>query len=527
LKKTRLRAAGYTGALVFNLLLGGVAAYAAGESIVLRLRAAELAHGGRCQESVEVARGASALDPEDAELARLEGLCLAQLGRYEEALPALERATRLEPGLPGVALRLGVVNFQLEHYDDAARAFAFANSEDPDNTELLFYRGLLALRDDAGESAAVLLEQAMARSPNSIGAAGSYYAGLAWERAQDDERARQALRDAIDVDPNPPWAERARDALGRIQARSTLRRWGTLTAGMEYDSNAVLRGNGVELPNEISGDSDWRGVWRLEAGQMLWANGDWSTGVIAGYQGFVYVDLDDFDFHYPSVSLWLDRRINKNTRLRLIPNFGYGWRDQDDYISTYGLSAGIHHRYQHIGSGRFFIRFDRDNLLFNVREDGIPPFDDQKQRNRDGNRWTFGYDHRYALGTKTVFRGGFAHERYDARGREYSFDGYQPWLGVSHDLFGRVVMHARGSYQRRIYRHPSTYQDPPFVVPPDLSRRSRKENDFGTELALERRFGDTVSGSLRWRYRDNGSNRDVYDYDRHRIGAFVTIAWSK
>ena len=287
-----------------------------------------------------------------------------------------------------------------------------------------------------------------------------------------------------------------------------------------------LIGFGVDLPSEISGDNDWRGVWRIEAGSLLWADETWSSGIVGGYQGYAYTDLDDFNLHYPSLALWLDRRIDEKTLLRLMPNFGYGWRDQDEYISTYGLTASLHRSFDDWGSGRFFVRFDRDNLLFDVDEDGFPPFDDEKTRNRDGNRWTLGFDHRYVYDPKTVFRGGFSHERYDARGREYSFEGYQPWVGVSRALPWKLTVHADLTYQRRVYRHPSTYQDPPFVLPPDLSRRSRKENDFGSELALEHRFSDLVSASLRWRYRDNGSNRDVYDYDRHRVGAFVTIDWS-
>lgn len=520
------RATGWLVALLVSLVFDLPLARAADEGVVLRLRAADLAHAGRCAEAVDVARLGAELAPKDAELARIEGLCLAQLERYEEARPALERAHSLRPESVEVALRLGVVNFELGHYDAAERVLGQAQTLDPDDAELLFYQGLLALRHDDDAPAADLLERSVARDRDAIGAAGSYYAGLAWERAQDKERARRALQDAIDADPTSPWADRARSALARIDARTGTRRWASLTAGMEYDSNAVLRGDGVAVPSEISGDNDWRGVWRLEAGQVFWTHEDWSSGVVAGYQGYAYTDLDEFNLHYPSVSVWLDRRIDDKTLLRMLPSFGYGWRDQDDYIATYGLTTELHRSFDDLGSGRLFVRFDRDNLLFDVREDGFAPFDDRKVRNRDGNRWTFGYDHYYPFDAKTVFRGGFSHERYDARGREYSFLGYMPWVGASRDLFWKLVVHARVDYQRRVYRHPSSYQDTPFVLPQEFSNRDRKENDVGTELALERRFSDAVSASVRWRYRDNSSNRDVYDYDRHRIGAFVTIAWS-
>ncbi|NIR40027.1 MAG: hypothetical protein GWN79_21110, partial [Actinobacteria bacterium] len=73
------------------------------------------------------------------------------------------------------------------------------------------------------------------------------------------------------------------------------------------------------------------------------------------------------------------------------------------------------------------------------------------------------------------------------------------------------------------YRHPSTYLDPGDFT---LSDKERQEHDVGVEVVLERQVTDRIGASLRWRFRNNESNRDVYEYDRHRIGAFVTIAWS-
>ena len=577
--------------------------------VVLRLRAAQLAGGDRCEEALAVARQARQRYPEDAALARVEGLCAGRLGRYGEAIEPLETALRLDPGAAEVAVQLGVAHYQLEQHDAARAAMDAAAALDPEDAELLFYQGLLALRAERHAEAGALLSRAVARDPEFIEPYGSYYAGEAWVRAGEREKAERALARVVELAPDSDAAEQASAALKRLTAVAEKRRRITLQAGIEWDSNAVLRGQDVVLPEDISDDGDWRGVWSLELGQVLWRNKDWALGVVGGYYGFAYFDLDDFDLHYPSISLWLDRRIDEQTFFRLQPDFAYGWRRGDPYVLSYGLTASLERDWSAWGGGRLHARYGRHNFLFSPldeedgslteeerrgigdaaaretvretrellaleRENGgitvadartrLNPLgtcspapsrsrnfcgplglDEERQRNRDGHRWRIGYDHQYKLWESTQLRGGLSYEYYAARGQEYSYQGVEPWLGAERELFFKISVEARASYQYRRYRHRSTFPDPGallrrlIVRPPgettggetflfqyNLAASRRREDLFRTELEFSRPLNEWLTASLRWRYHNVSSNRDVFDYDRHQIGMFLKAEFS-
>lgn len=455
-------------------------------------------------------------------LARLEGICANQLGRYDEALQPLEIAYASDPNAPDVALQLGVARFQQGDLTGAEEAFRVAEAVDPENAELLFYQGLVAFEAERHREAAELLERAIEIDPAFTEPRGSYYAGLAWERAQDRERARRSLERALQRAPNSLEAERARQALDQMDAASQLRRWVRAEIGMEWDSNAVLRGEDVVLPEGISDDSDWRGIWRLNGQQEVFRNKDWAAGFTGGYLGYAYTDLNEFDLHYLTTSTWLDRRIDEETFVRLQPEFGYGWRDNEPYVSVYGVTSNLYRDWGDPGSGRFFVHFDNANYRFSVL--GTTP-EERSDRNRDGRRWIAGYDHFYAASNSVDLRGGLAFERYNARGREYTFVGGGPWLGTRWETpWLKLAVETFGSFQYRAYQHPSTYPNPGQTQP---SNHDRKEHTWRTELAVERPILDSLLASVRWRYTKNSSNREVYDYDRHVIGAYLTFVWAQ
>ena len=45
------------------------------------------------------------------------------------------------------------------------------------------------------------------------------------------------------------------------------------------------------------------------------------------------------------------------------------------------------------------------------------------------------------------------------------------------------------------------------------------------QVALSRPIFEHTTLTVRYRYQDNHSNTDVFDYDRHVVGAYVTVAF--
>jgi tetratricopeptide (TPR) repeat protein len=489
-------------------LTGGVAR-AADEGQVLRLRAEQLAAQGRCTDALPVARKARALDAGDARAALLEGQCAIRLKRYGEAIAPLEDARRLDPGLSRAALYLGIAHYHQGDLDRAEAELAAAAGPLGDNAELQLYRGLVLLERARATEAAEALERAAALDPRTADPAASYFAGRAWQSADQRERAARALRRVIAQAPGTPWATEAERALASSEARYRRQApWGIASAGIEYDDNVVLL-------DDVTADDDWRGVWFLAGGVELFRNAGWAGGVIADYNGSAHGDLHDFDSHFPAISIWLDRSLDDDTYLRLQPDFGYRWLGTDPFLAVYGATLALHRAWGEAGSGRAFVRYAHRDYRYDVPVD---PTGDPKALNRDAEEYGGGYEHVYPAGSETELRGGFQINRYDARGREYKHTGYEVWLGGRRELPLGLVGDLGAGYRYAHYDNASG-----FTIPPRSWRR--RDHVFHAQALLERPITEHVELSARYRYQDNDSNVRVFDYDRHIVGGYVTVTF--
>jgi len=97
----------------------------------------------------------------------------------------------------------------------------------------------------------------------------------------------------------------------------------------------------------------------------------------------------------------------------------------------------------------------------------------------------------------------------------------------------KSTVRPRGFFSRRVNRSSSSR---PRASRPDrrlswaarqyaLRSTSRREEELRTNVVLERRLTDLVLLSARWSYTNNRSTADVFDYDRHVIGAYLTVGF--
>lgn len=498
------------GALVFLLALAFPAvSLAAGESAVLLLRAEQLAADDRCDEALPVVREARGLGPDSARAALLEGQCAMRLQRYADAIRPLEGARRMDPALAAEAtLQLGIAHYQLENDPAAERELEAAAAQLPSRAEVHLYQGLLLLKQGEATQAAAALEQARSLDPG-FDPATSYFAGRAWQVAKQREQAERALERVIDEHPGTAWADEAERALEH--ARSRFRRrtvWGRLTAGMEYDSNVILRGANVVLPTNISDEEDGRGVWVAESGVELFRTDVWAAGVLGRYYGNSHVELADFNAHYPGASLWVDRLLSENSYLRLQPDFGYGWVDGDDFLLAAGGTAALHHTYEQAGQGRFAFRFQRLDYKFSIM--GDPKLD------RDGYSYSGGYDHEWIPVDGTLLYGSVGAHHYDSERGEYDLVGPAFRFGARQELPAEFSVEASFAYAHDFYLNRSNFTGPP--------PSTRREDDiFRVSAALENQLTENLRLSLVYNYHNNESNVPFFDYDRHIVGGYVTL----
>lgn len=542
---------------------------------VLMLRAESLAAEDRCEEALPTLARARAAAPGDARAAHLAGQCQLRLRRFEDAIASLEQAKRLDPELPDLDLHLAIARFHTRDLDGAEAALAEARRRTPDRAEAELYHGLLLLErgDDAGAAAA--LERARQRDRAAVEPIASYYTGLAWMGAADQARGRTALERVREEMPASSWAQAAerllsgmggvrglhdrRDLEARHQSERPLGSlaglhrelpWLVMSLGVEHDDNVVLRGSGVEIPQEISDEDDARMILTLQAGRELVRRGNWAAGAFGAYYGSAHQDVNEFNVQFPSVTLWADRILDDESTARLQYDFGYAWVDGDPYLAEHRITPALFKSWGR-GVTRIYTEFVIDDFLYSNRDvpdgaeggsagDECPgdpllcgPFgiDERDERDRDGWGLTAGIRHTAPIDVANAeLFAGYRYRYYWAEGSEYDYQGHELRAGLRSLLPFDLSLDMQASYTYRPFRHSSTYPDPTGValgVQYALSGERRRDQVYRFDAVLEREINERMLASFRYSYLGNDSNTDVFDYNRNIVGAYLTVRFGQ
>ena len=366
----------------------------------------------------------------------------------------LADAARLDPNSGEAALLLGMASYHTGDVAGANAALERAERQLPDRAEVSLYRGLLLLEGDPA-AAASRFESAAGRG-GSLEPAATYYAAVARVDAGQREEAETLLRRVQELAPGSIWAQRADEALRTPATEYRLRRWAVLYAGIDYDSNVVLRGDDVSLPADVSNQGDGLGWWAIEAGHELFRRDGWGGGVLGNYYGNAHFSLSDFDQDLLGASLWVDRTLGEHSLLRIQPEFGQGFYDYDDYLRFYGVLVELLHDWGNPGQGTFYTRYDYNNYQYRIP--GDPAL--ASTRNRDGNSVRVGYDHHYTIDQDTAVRGGPFFRYYAAAGSEYDYLGVGVWAGVERKLPWELTLDVLGSVAYVPLRQPVDLRGP-------------------------------------------------------------------
>jgi tetratricopeptide (TPR) repeat protein len=519
-----------------------------------RSQAHRLVVEGRCNAALDLLARLVRDHPDDAKPLLWTAQCQVEREDYAAAQSTLDAARAIDPNDGEIRLLLAISLYHQESYARASEELELAATLlGEERAEIDLYRGLLLLtrsETEAARDAAAWLEHARGLDRTAVEPMASYYAGVGWSTAQEEARARAALERVVEESPGTEWAQQAQRRLDELGG-GTGRLWGTLRAGLEYDSNAVLQGQGAARADEISSQRDIRGIWQSQIGGELFRSGGWAAGAAASYSGAVYRDIESFDSHFPGAAFWLDRRLDDATTLRLTADTGYAFVDYDDFLWTYRASLSAIRQWPVLGTTEAFARFWRDDYF--VESDdvadgpgvvgadcgfdenvlcGPPGLDEAKERNRDGNGFSLGVLQTTTLPIEWPFgaitlRGGYQFEKFDARGHEYSYHAHTVAGGMRAGLPWSFTLDVGGSFAWRPYRHPTTFPDQPTFADFQygLSDDDRDETTGRFDASLERPITRWLVGSVGYRYERNKSNSTVFDYEREIVGAYLTATF--
>ena len=482
------------------------------------LRASALARKGRCDEALALLAQSGA---GSARAALLRGQCHVEGKRWAEAITALDEAQRLDAALPELQLSLLIARYQVGDLAGARQALDAMPASATQRAEYHLYRGLLLLESAQGAEAGTAFDRARELAPTELEPIAAYYSGVAWLSAKDRARANASFDRAIALAPGTEWAKQA-EAARNGAPRGPRASWAWIRAGAEWDSNVVLRGEGVDLAPEIADESDGRAVWMAHGGAELFRAGDWSGGVSGTYYGSAHFDLTQFDEHHPTVSPWLDYRIDEATVLRLRYDAGYAWIHGDDFLFDQQLSPTLFHDWGKRGRSQFSARVSKLDFLFpGSVNDPLTPLNERAYRDRDGWGWGLTAQHAFPIGGgETEFSLGASYQGFAADGREYDYQGGELFAGLDTQLPFEVRFRAAAGVGFLPFSHTSSYEDPPGSG--GLESDERSDVAYRARLELERELGAGFSLLGRYRYQNRASNVAVFDYDRHVVGLYVT-----
>jgi hypothetical protein len=313
------------------------------------------------------------------------------------------------------------------------------------------------------------------------------------------------------------------------------------TAGPEFDDRPVLLSNGIGTPDEISRDSHGAGVWFVDAGAELFDAAGWSGGLAGSYWGAAYSDVD-FDTHAPTIAAWIDRQFGDEMALRLRYDFAYSWVDGDTFATTHHVGPRFFKSWGRGGVTRF--RGEYYDYDFHVGLPDVPTPDGTAplgfcsvppslspcgpfQYSEGDRRDRFGGEHRIQLEwNETEIRGGYVYQHYIPDGAEFRNQSHELWLGATTALPLGFALDGNVTFLYQGNRNLPSFPDPDALAPNrvyDLPGIGRRDRIWRVYAALGRPITPHVSASLEYAFTDHDSNLDAFDYDRHRIGGYVTV----
>jgi hypothetical protein len=363
------------------------------------------------------------------------------------------------------------------------------------------------------------------------------------------QRARRAQqREATPGAPyrsNLPWPVGAED--------ESRRRWAMGTAGPEWDDQPVLLSNGIGPPEEIAGDDHAAGVWFFDVGAELFDKSEFSGGLAASYWGAAYSAIS-FDTHFPTLSPWIDWNISETAALRMGYNFGHAWVDLDSFATTHFVGPRFFKSWGRAGDSQFraeYYDYDFHVPLPDVPTEDLPidglcitalgsppaipsapscgPEEKSEGSRMDRSGWGFIFsgEHRVRLDwNDSEIRGGYTYQHYIPDGPEFHNQSHEIWLGATTDLLLGFVFDSNVTFLYQSARNPSSYPDPDTLVPNEVYKRPgyrRHDRIWRVYAAIGRKLARHASASLEYGFSSHDSNLDVFDYDRHRIGGYLTV----
>ncbi len=133
----------------------------------------------------------------------LKGTIYTAADNFTQALGLIEESLKLNPNIPGAQAQLGFLCGKLNQYERAAAAYQEALRHDPRDHNSAYGLGIAYIRLNRPQEAIEPLSLCIRLRPDDPDA--YYNLGLACESIEQLEKAAQAYRRFVEINPGPVW----------------------------------------------------------------------------------------------------------------------------------------------------------------------------------------------------------------------------------------------------------------------------------------------------------------------------------
>lgn len=365
----------------------------------------------------------------------------------------------------------------------------------PDNPEVNFYLGMALNRTSHGKEAESFLKRALMENPGDAGL--NLELGMHYFNKDVPAEAADYFEQVIELAPKSELADRSREFLRKIEESKKERDWSvTVFAGAQYDTNVMLNGRGMPLPEGYSGKSDWSGLVNLRAAYTPFKSGTSEAGIAYSYYQNLHASLKTFDIMQNLAEVSGSHALTDDVRIKGTYSFEYLMLNMDRYDTAHNLAPSLVIRNERIGTTTFDYRFRYTEYSNSAQ------FADNSDRN--GNNYLFGLSHILPLSDTAALWALYNHDTELTRRPEWDYDGERFTLGARYLLPLGLMSDISGDVYRKSYRA----QDPQF------GNQTRHDNLYTLNLSLTRSFSERFSISLSEALSRNESNIPEFKYDR-------------
>ncbi len=483
-----------------------------------------LGWAGEMPEDPEFAQLESALSahPDDPDLIWAKAMALSKLGRPKEAAAAFEVFVARWPNRrPDGIFQLGRALHEAGRYEEALKVLARAVDEGSEPGPAHFYRGLALRALGRTREASGAFAVAHWYEPE-LKAQALLIEGLDSLARREDEQARRMLMEAASLDETGEIARVAKEALAKQPLRDTPRRLSlSAYAGFESDSNVTLESD--QLPGSTTSEDDSK--WLLGAGFRYQAFKTPEAGLALGYRfnRSEHEDLEGFDSvnHMPFMTAtW---RVKPRVSLQFdglyvasllnTERYSRSLTGQPSVLIELGPRAGVLRIH-----GELTRRGYIDEAVFSSLE-------------RSGLTMSGGLTQYFALP--------FGKDAFGALGGSFS----KTRTGASTDLLGfrgdydrerssalaRAIvplprdfkLTAAITVSREMYDNDNLVHSLTDEGVGTFDRMRRRDTIFDSRLGISFKPRKYIEMEFAWRYSQQISNVDTYDYERHVLGVYL------